>query len=219
MRRVLVAIAVLLAALALVVTTNTLRFASRQIAVAAVAPLALDVAGGGEPRRGDPLSHGVAPGTGAGRPRGVPRLPSLSRGDVPGRAQVARAGDGRRREPALHVEGTGGGRRAALLLAHQDVVPVDPGTEAQWSHPPFAGAIADGYVWGRGAVDDKSSVIAVLEAVETLVADGYQPRRTVYLAFGHDEEVGGSEGAARIAEALAARGVTHYAFVGDEGSR
>lgn len=104
-----------------------------------------------------------------------------------------------------------------VLMGHLDVVPVVPGTEGQWSHPPFAGDIADGYVWGRGAVDDKSSVIAVLEAVERLAGEGYQPRRTIYLAFGHDEEVGGPEGAAKIAETLAARGVTHYAFVGDEG--
>ncbi len=104
-----------------------------------------------------------------------------------------------------------------VLMGHLDVVPVVPGTEGQWSHPPFAGDIADGYVWGRGAVDDKSSVIAVLEAIEKLAAEGYQPRRTIFLAFGHDEEIGGPEGAAKIAEALAARGVTHYAFVGDEG--
>jgi len=104
-----------------------------------------------------------------------------------------------------------------VLMGHLDVVPVVPGTEAQWSHPPFAGDIADGYVWGRGAVDDKSSVIAVLEAVEKLAGEGYQPRRTIYLAFGHDEEVGGPAGAAKIADALATRGVTHFAFVTDEG--
>ena len=78
-----------------------------------------------------------------------------------------------------------------VLMGHLDVVPVVPGTEGQWSHAPFAGDIADGFVWGRGAVDDKSSVIAVLEAVEKLAAEGYRPRRTTYLAFGHDEEVGG----------------------------
>jgi carboxypeptidase PM20D1 len=102
-------------------------------------------------------------------------------------------------------------------MGHLDVVPIVPGTEAQWSHPPFAGDIADGHVWGRGTLDDKSSVIAVLEAVEKLAGEGYRPRRTIYLAFGHDEEVGGPEGAAKVVEALAARGVTHFAFVADEG--
>ena len=104
-----------------------------------------------------------------------------------------------------------------LLMGHLDVVPVIPGTEAEWRHPPFAGEIADGQVWGRGALDDKSTVVSLLEAVEALLADGFRPRHTIYLAFGHDEEVGGPQGAARIAETLAARGVQPYALVLDEG--
>jgi carboxypeptidase PM20D1 len=103
-----------------------------------------------------------------------------------------------------------------LLLAHQDVVPVEPGTEGRWTEPPFDGRIAGGYVWGRGALDDKGNLVAILEAVEHLVAAGAAPRRTVYLAFGFDEEVGGGRGAARIAELLAARGVRPW-FVLDEG--
>lgn len=103
--------------------------------------------------------------------------------------------------------------RPVLLLAHQDVVPVlEP---AAWTHPPFAGTIADGYVWGRGAMDDKSSLMGLLEAVEQLLAAGFQPQRTVYLAFGHDEETGG-EGARAVAAQLAARGV-QLDFVLDEG--
>jgi carboxypeptidase PM20D1 len=66
-------------------------------------------------------------------------------------------------------------------------------------------------------MDDKSSVIGILEATERLLSEGFQPRRTVYLAFGHDEEVGGPNGAAKIAEVLAARGVDSFAFVLDEG--
>ena len=103
-----------------------------------------------------------------------------------------------------------------MLLAHQDVVPVEPGTEGRWTEPPFEGKIAAGYVWGRGALDDKGSLVAILEAIEHLVAGGAQPRRTVYLAFGYDEEVGGRRGAARIAELLASRSV-HPEFVLDEG--
>jgi carboxypeptidase PM20D1 len=104
-----------------------------------------------------------------------------------------------------------------LLVGHLDVVPVEPGTEAQWTHPPFAGVVADGFVWGRGARDDKSSVLALLEAVEWLLAAGYQPPRTVYLAFGHDEEIGGREGAKAIAALLKSRGVRAQ-FLLDEGS-
>ncbi|HVS01958.1 MAG TPA: M20 family peptidase [Thermoanaerobaculia bacterium] len=103
-----------------------------------------------------------------------------------------------------------------LLLAHQDVVPVEPGTERDWPHPPFAGTLADGFVWGRGALDDKGSLLAILEAAEALAAAGFAPRRTVYLAFGHDEEVGGVAGAGRIAQRLAAAGV-RLEWVLDEG--
>ena len=103
-----------------------------------------------------------------------------------------------------------------VLLAHQDVVPVEPGTEGRWTEPPFEGRIAGGYVWGRGALDDKGSLVGILEAVEHLVAAGAKPRRTVYLAFGYDEEVGGRRGAARIADLLASRNV-HPELVLDEG--
>jgi carboxypeptidase PM20D1 len=103
-----------------------------------------------------------------------------------------------------------------LLLAHMDVVPVEPGTEGAWTHPPFGGVVADGHVWGRGARDDKSSVLALLESAEWLAADGFQPARTVYLAFGHDEEIGGQAGAKKIAELLMARGIK--ADLLDEGS-
>lgn len=105
---------------------------------------------------------------------------------------------------------------AVLLAAHQDVVPVEPGTEASWTHPPFAGAIADGAVWGRGAVDDKSSLMAILEAVEFLLAQGIQPDCDVWLAFGHDEEVSGLAGAVSMAALLRERGVA-LDYVLDEG--
>ena len=108
------------------------------------------------------------------------------------------------------------GLAPVVLLAHQDVVPVEPGTEGRWTEPPFAGRIAGGYVFGRGALDDKTSLVGLLEAVEHLVAAGAKPRHTVYLAFGYDEEVGGRRGAARIAELLASRNV-HPEFVLDEG--
>jgi len=103
-----------------------------------------------------------------------------------------------------------------LLMSHMDVVPVEPGTERQWAHPPFSGAIADGYIWGRGAMDDKVSVLGVLEGIETLIGQGFQPERTVLLAFGHDEEVGGLRGAAATAKLLASRGV-RPAWILDEG--
>ncbi|HEU5261522.1 MAG TPA: M20 family peptidase [Gemmatimonadales bacterium] len=103
-----------------------------------------------------------------------------------------------------------------LLAAHLDVVPVEPGTEAQWQEDPFGGRIADGFIWGRGAIDDKSAVVGTLEAVEMLLKEGFRPARTVYLAYGHDEEVGGTEGARGIAALLNRRGV-ELEMVLDEG--
>ncbi len=103
-----------------------------------------------------------------------------------------------------------------LLMAHQDVVPVIPGTEEDWDYPPFDGTIADGYVWGRGALDTKSSLMGIMEAIELLLLDGFKPRRTVYIAFGHDEEIGGKQGAAKIAELLRSRGI-RLEYVLDEG--
>jgi carboxypeptidase PM20D1 len=91
---------------------------------------------------------------------------------------------------------------SVLFAAHMDVVP--PGTG--WTHPPFEGAVLDGFVWGRGALDDKGSLVCILEAAELLLAKGFRPRRTLYLAFGGDEEVGGLDAAA-IAALLAQRGV------------
>lgn len=104
-----------------------------------------------------------------------------------------------------------------LVTAHYDVVPVNSGSEGDWTHPPFGGEIADGWVWGRGALDDKGAMIAILEAARTLLEEGFQPQRTIYLAFGHDEEIGGRDGAGAIAEHLRAQGV-RLAWSLDEGS-
>lgn len=104
-----------------------------------------------------------------------------------------------------HWAGTEPGPAAAILLAHQDVVPV--GDPDGWTHPAFAGVVDDEFVWGRGAIDDKSRVLAVLEAVESALAAGIRPRRSIYLAFGHDEEVFGDAGAVRMAAHLREAGV------------
>ncbi|MEZ4302399.1 MAG: M20 family peptidase [Polyangiaceae bacterium] len=113
-------------------------------------------------------------------------------------------------------KGSDAAKAPIILMAHQDVVPIEPGTEGDWQRPPFSGAIDDGYIWGRGAIDCKNGVIGLLEAVEVLLTQGYSPSRTIYLAFGHDEEVGGNKGAHAIVELLASRNV-RASFVLDEG--
>ncbi|HEX3700182.1 MAG TPA: M20 family peptidase [Phenylobacterium sp.] len=102
-----------------------------------------------------------------------------------------------------------------ILMAHQDVVPVSPGTEKDWKHPPFSGAIAEGAVWGRGSIDDKGSLISLFEGLEALAKQGFKPRRTVIVVSGEDEEVRGS-GARAAAAWLRAKGVKAE-FVLDEG--
>jgi carboxypeptidase PM20D1 len=101
-----------------------------------------------------------------------------------------------------------------LLTSHLDVVPTPDA--AEWTHPPFGGVIADGFVWGRGALDDKGGVLATLEALERLAGAGFTPERGIFVAFGHDEEVSGEEGAAAISALLAGRGVRVW-FSIDEG--
>ncbi|MDX9899181.1 MAG: M20/M25/M40 family metallo-hydrolase [Spirochaetia bacterium] len=101
-----------------------------------------------------------------------------------------------------------------ILTAHFDVVP--PGDESLWDKPPFSGELSDGYVHGRGAQDVKIMMCCALEATERLLELGFVPKRTLYLAFGGDEETGGVRGAAAIAALLANRGVK-ASFLLDEG--
>lgn len=103
------------------------------------------------------------------------------------------------------------------FLAHLDVVPVEGATDKGWTHPPFSGLVADGRIWGRGALDDKGTVIALMEAAERLAREGFKPQRDVYFLFGQDEEIGGAHGAGAIASLLKSRGV-HLAWTLDEGS-
>jgi carboxypeptidase PM20D1 len=113
-------------------------------------------------------------------------------------------------------QGTDSSLKPVVLMAHYDVVPVDPNTVGSWKQPPFSGNVIDGIVWGRGALDDKHGLMAVMESVEMLVKAGFKPRRTILLSFGHDEEVGGINGAAKIVDFLKAKGVSPE-FVLDEG--
>ncbi|MCA9663699.1 MAG: M20/M25/M40 family metallo-hydrolase, partial [Myxococcales bacterium] len=110
-------------------------------------------------------------------------------------------------------EGSDPARAPGLFIAHLDVVPVE--NPEAWAHPPWAGEVADGQIWGRGAHDDKGGAVAILEAAEALCAGGFAPSRTLYFAVGHDEEVA-SVGAKAIAALLRERGV-RAEFAVDEG--
>lgn len=216
-RRLLVIVLLVLGALGLAVAVNTLRQGSRQITVPPAPQLAVDAAAAGaslavavQARTVSGLldPEGTAAAFDALHAHLAVRYPLVHRAlqrEVVGAGSLLYTWPGS--DPAA---------KAIVLMAHQDVAPVAPGTEGLWRHPPFSGAVADGFVWGRGAWDDKGNLVAQLEAIELLLAAGFQPRRTVYLVAGHDEELGGQRGAVPIVALLKQRGAK-IEFVIDEG--
>jgi carboxypeptidase PM20D1 len=216
-KRIALALAGLLGLLVLAVAINTLRQGSRQIDVPPAPPLALD-----EKAVADKLAGAI-------------RFQTIASLDDPeaGAAEFLKFHAYlQQRFPLAHATlkrelvgkysllytwaGADAQAKPVMFLAHQDVVPIAPGTESKWQAVPFAGEVKDGFVWGRGAWDNKANLIGQMEAVELLLAGGFKPRQTVYLGFGHDEEVAGLRGALAIARLLEQRKV-RLDFVLDEG--
>ncbi|XP_011371269.1 N-fatty-acyl-amino acid synthase/hydrolase PM20D1 [Pteropus vampyrus] len=112
------------------------------------------------------------------------------------------------------VQGSDPSLQPYLLMAHIDVVPA---SDQGWEVPPFSGLERDGFIYGRGTMDNKNSVMAILQALELLLIRNYIPRRSFFIALGHDEEVSGTDGAKKISALLQARGV-QLVFLVDEGS-
>lgn len=216
-RRLLIVVLMVLGGLGLAVGVNTLRQGSRQITVPPAPKLAVDAAAAGAS-----LAVAVQARTVSG----------LLDPDGTAAAFDALHAHLAARYPLVHQKlqrevigagsllytwpGSDPAAKAMVLMAHQDVAPVAPGTDRLWQQPPFSGAVKDGFVWGRGAWDDKGNLIAQLEAIELLLASGFQPRRTVYLVAGHDEELGGQRGAVPIVALLKQRGAK-IEWVIDEG--
>ena len=111
-------------------------------------------------------------------------------------------------------QGSSPDRNPVLLTAHYDVVPAD---EKKWSKPPFAAVSENGFLWGRGTLDTKNTLMACLEAAEELCRDGFTPGRTVYFAFGGDEEVTGLKGAKRMAQWFSDQQIS-FDWMWDEGA-
>ncbi len=215
--KVAVALLALLGLLVLVLALNTWRQGSRQVTVPPVAAIAID-----EQAAAQSLSAAIQAKT----------VSSLDDASLNADQFELLHQHLQSRYPKLHATlqrevvgglsllytwpGSDASAKGIMLMAHQDVVPIAPGTEERWQAEPFAGTVKEGFVWGRGSWDDKANLIAQMEAVEMLVASGFKPKRTIYLAFGADEEVGGNRGAKAIAELLKQRGVK-LDFIIDEG--
>lgn len=220
-RKALLGLAALALLLAAVLVGNTLRQGSRQAAWPAIPQLAVDKAAVADSLAGAVRAKTVS---GLAEPAGTAaeferlhahlrtRYPLVHAGlerEVVGEATLVYLWKG-------SASAAAGGAKPIALLAHQDVVPIAPGTETLWKQPPFAGAVEGGHVWGRGALDNKSNLVTQLEAVEALLKAGFKPRRDVYFIFGHDEEVSGHNGALAVVALLERRGV-QLEFVLDEG--
>ena len=215
-KRILLTLFAALLLLVAAVAVNTLRQGSRQLEVPPAPPLAIDERGVADKLAGairfqtisshdDPqLNAGEFQKLHAHLQERFPRVHATLRREVVGLSLL------------YTWPGSDSQAKPIAFLAHQDVVPIAPGTEPNWQAAPFSGEVRDGFVWGRGAWDDKANLIAQLEAVEMLLASGFQPRQTVYLVFGADEEVGGARGAVQIARLLQERKV-RLDFAIDEG--
>jgi Gly-Xaa carboxypeptidase len=106
-----------------------------------------------------------------------------------------------------------------VLMSHQDVVPVLPDTLDKWTHPPFSGYFDGKYLWGRGSSDCKNQLLSLMESMEALLIQGFEPERTVLFSFGFDEEVSGVRGAVNLAARIEEiYGKDSIFMIVDEGS-
>lgn len=116
------------------------------------------------------------------------------------------------------IPGSDHSLRPAVLMAHMDVVPVNPETIGEWAFPPYSATYDGEWLYGRGSADTKNSLIAELEAVEDLLSQNWSPKRTLIISFGFDEEVSGKRGAKEIVKTLLGRyGPDSLEVVIDEG--
>ena len=216
-KRVLMAVLALVALLVAAVVVNTLRQGSRQVDVPPFALMAID-----EKAAGESLAAAVRAKTVSSPTDAALNADQFALLHAHLQARYPKLHAAMKREVVAGLSllytwpGSDAAAKPILLMAHQDVVPVAPGTEKDWQAEPFAGTLRDGFVWGRGAWDDKANLISQMEAIELLANAGFKPKRTIYLAFGADEEVGGLRGAKAIAKLLTDRQVK-LDFVLDEG--
>jgi carboxypeptidase PM20D1 len=183
-RTIALVIVAALAILAAVLVFNVVTHGSRQIQIATVPRVQVDEQGAAmrlaEAIRFQTVSNFLNPDSDAEALRG---LQAHIAGSFPAFHATAKRETVAPYSLLYTWEGTDPKAAPVALLAHQDVVPVAPGTAKDWRHPPFDGVIADGFVWGRGSWDDKGNLYAMLEAAEQMAKAGFRPKRTIYFAF------------------------------------
>jgi carboxypeptidase PM20D1 len=216
-KRIFLVLLLALALLAAAVAVNTWRTPSRQLAVAPAPKLELDLQAAARRLAGAiPMRTVSSLENPAGNAAEFDRLHDYLAAQFPKvHATLKREVVGQK--ALLYTwAGSDPAAKPVALMAHQDMVPIAPGTEQAWSVDPFGGVIKDGFVWGRGTLDNKGNLLAQMEAIELLIGSGFRPAQTVYLVLGDDEEVSGLRGALPIAELLKSRGV-RLDWVLDEG--
>ena len=217
MRKLFALLGIVVLVLAIVVGAKTLMTPSKQIAVAAVTPVAVDAAAVSARLAAAVRFRTIAsPDDVDANATEFTGLHALLQASFPKAHAVLKREIVSRYSLVYTWIGSDPTAPAIGLMAHQDVGPVAPGTEGDWQQPPFSGVLQGGFVWGRGSWDDKGNLMSIMEAVEMLAASGFQPRQTIYLIFGQDEEILGPRGAAQIAKLFKERGI-HLQFVLDEG--
>lgn len=116
-------------------------------------------------------------------------------------------------------QGSDSSKQPLMLTGHQDVVPINPATVPNWKYPPFSGHYDGEWIYGRGGSDDKSGLIGIMAALELLIESGFQPSRSLVLAFGFDEETGGNRAAKALGEHIGAKyGPDSMFMLVDEGN-
>lgn len=217
MRKLLALLGIVVLALAVAIGAKTMLMPSRQLAVAPVAPVQVDAAGAAARLGAAVRLHTIASvddenanadqfdALHALLASSFPKAHAVLQRELIGKHGLVYTWPGS--DPSVPAIG---------LMAHQDVVPIAPGTDGDWQQPPFSGAVTGGFVWGRGSWDDKGNLMSIMEAVELLAGSGFKPRQTIYLIFGPDEEIGGNRGARQVAKLFKERGI-HLQFVLDEG--
>ena len=111
----------------------------------------------------------------------------------------------------LRWEGLDSAAQPDLFMNHHDVVEAG----GEWRHSPFSGEVAEGRLWGRGALDDKGGLWAMLQAAEELIREGYIPRRDIWFSSSSTEESTG-RGADEISRWFESKGIRFHLCL-DEG--